>query len=421
MSTLDLLTKAGVQVKTAEALEETTVDQNDDAAVEAGQDDDVVALDENMTGPPPEEEAEALPTYTEADVAGMKMKDVQDLYTKLEAAGVFTVENWGSLKLAEKKKALVDRLTEQKAGDEEEKVVASTTTSGKTIAKPKADKETKLGVASAEADILAKTATEIENTADAVVANSRIYELESEAAFTDIRLGGYLSLVQTKQWFGDHSTFKAYVEAETSMEYRKALYLISIYNSLVEANVPWELAAPVGWSKLKDLATILTEDNAKAWLEKAAGITQAQLAADIAVYKKELAAGNTTTSSAPPSDSTVKQWAVKLHEDQKDTVEAAVDKAMKEGNTDSKAVALEYIATDYLASTGKKSGTAAKAGPIKAADAVKVIEVKDFFVELAKQAGPEKRVLVAKAVLEAFDAVFPEVDITAAFPEVEPA
>ena len=55
----------------------------------------------------------------------------------------------------------------------------------------------------------------------------------------------------------------------TGSQGRKARYLISIYDNLVTKMIPWEKVSHLGWTKLKDLAPVLTPENVDEWVAKA--------------------------------------------------------------------------------------------------------------------------------------------------------
>lgn len=404
MSTLDLLKKtSSITAATAKALEDTVGD------------DDIITLDGDgatIDAAPAAEVAEEVETVetvqlTPADIKKLKLKEVNDLAAKLDAGSL--PEDFDSQPLVAKKDILISLLTDEPADAPAavvEKVVAP-----KTIA-PKAEASVEV-----QGDFLALTVTQIENVKDAATAHKRIHDLGDRSARTDFELGGYLSVIQTKGWFGDHSTFKAFVEAETYLAYRKAMYLISIYTSLVEAEIPWLKVAHLGWTKLKDLVEVLTLENVDEWVAKAEGISYNQLKYEIESYLKAQAA----PADAPtvPADSIVSTLAFKVHDDQKETISLALDKAMKLGSTDVKAVALEYIANDFLASSSKapaKSAKAAEAAPLTAEAAAQAISAEDYFQALVNLAGLENRMVLAEALLTAFDATFPEIQLQVTFP-----
>ena len=73
-----------------------------------------------------------------------------------------------------------------------------------------------------------------------------------------------------------------------------------------------------------------------------------QLKEEVKVEREKLKAKENGEKVSDESAPIVKALTVKVHEDQKNLFEQAIKHAMEKGNTDSKAVALEYMATDFL-------------------------------------------------------------------------
>lgn len=208
-------------------------------------------------------------------------------------------------------------------------------------------------------------------------------------------LGGILSAIQNQGWYMDkgYENFRAYVENECSIQYRKAMYLISIYNGLVESGVAWAKVSELGWTKLKELAGILTPDNVDEWVGYAKEMTTLQLQEFI----KSKTAGAVAGGDAPvqadvveAAKKTVTTMTFKVHPDQKDTVKAALEKAKHETGTTVDTVALEHICLDFLSGTKLKNVPTLK--------------------ELMDGRSAEE-------VLEVFGEVFPDVVLEATLPE----
>lgn len=235
-------------------------------------------------------------------------------------------------------------------------------------------------------DMIQETATSIE-LIDAESAMKLIPELVNNIELSFFKVGGLLCRVQEEGWWKDtgHETFKAYLDAEHGLGYRKAMYLIDIYRHLVDSGVKWEQVKNVGWTKLRLIAPLLTQENVETWATRAEGMTTIQLEEYIKAMKNT-GEGSDTTSSSTTSDVSSKVF--KLHTDQREVIEAALDKCKHEKSTEHDNVALQYICEEYLnAASGKKS-TSKKVEP----------------AELFKNMGVE-------AVLAVFGEVFPDVDL----------
>lgn len=246
-----------------------------------------------------------------------------------------------------------------------------------------------------EKNALSDIGVEIENLSEED-AKALVGRLAEEVDQTFFKLGGVLSRILEHQWYKPYASFREYVEQEHDITYRTAMYWINIYTSLIEAEIPYDKVAGIGWSKLKELASILTADNVDEWVKKAKKLNVPQLANLIAQTKKEAAAGENegATPSSNAASNIISTKTFKLHADQKETVEAAIEKAKKEGNTDTDTVALEYICLQYLNAKPVKG----KAAPVTE----KVLK-------------DEIKKLGAESALEMVAELFPDVEIEANF------
>lgn len=253
--------------------------------------------------------------------------------------------------------------------------------------------DTSGGQSVAAEDLIVHTAHEIENLKEDK-AFKLVPQLLDSTALSDFKLGGVLSVIQAQGWYMDRGfeNFRAYVEGECGINYRKAMYLIAIYNGMVESKVAWDKVKHLGWTKLKELASILTVENVDEWVERAEAMTVIQLQEYIKSQSAGTAVGTGETAKNTSGDvKKVVTMTFKLHEDQKQTVREALDKARHELNTDVDTVALEHICIDFLGGQSKL----AKMPTLE---------------ELMKDKSAEE-------VLQAFGEIFPDVELTAELPE----
>ncbi len=151
-------------------------------------------------------------------------------------------------------------------------------------------------------DPLTCAAHEIENVSEAQ-AHRLAAEIAESSDFDAFRLGGLLARIHRERWYvgAGYADFRSYVEARHGFKLRKALYLASIYESVIDLGLTWQELRPVGWSKLKELVGIVDRDNAQAWLATAAadGMTVVKLHALVQEAKAgttgEGATGDRTT------------------------------------------------------------------------------------------------------------------------------
>lgn len=113
-------------------------------------------------------------------------------------------------------------------------------------------------------DPLTTAAHEIENICEAE-AHARVADIVETSGFDSFRLGGLLARIHREKWYvgAGHADFRAYVEQRHGFRLRKALYLVSIYESVIELGLGWQELQPVGWSKLKELVGVIDKHNAR--------------------------------------------------------------------------------------------------------------------------------------------------------------
>lgn len=234
-------------------------------------------------------------------------------------------------------------------------------------------------------NLIFDVATEIEHLSKTKALN-QAEKLAEDIEANYFKLGGLLKLISKEQWFEGFPSFEAFVLEKFGFAKRKADYLISIYTNLVDKQIPWEKVSHLGWTKLKDLAPVLTPENLDEWVAKAEKCTVMEL---LALLKAPATPGGSTSEKATTDVVTLK---FKLHAEQNAQVQAALAKAKGEMQTDYDNAALTAICTGYLANA---SGVPAPAP----------VDPKELF----KALGFEK-------VLEHFEQVFPEINLEVTVP-----
>lgn len=259
-------------------------------------------------------------------------------------------------------------------------------------------KTTKTTAAKKVEDLIVTVSHEVENLSrdDAY---SMAETLVDDGEFNNFKLGGVLARIYTEGWYTEegYEHFKDFVEAKFGIKRSKAMYLISIYNSLVESGVAWNDVKDVGWSKLKELAPILTKKNVKGWVKRASTMTVIQL---IAYIKEQAKKGETTGSTADETEAKkVSSLTFKLHEDQREVVNEALEKAKTESNSEYPAVALEAICMGYLA------------GPLKVQDP------NDLDLTSKETLKDVMSGFTWEDVLAVFEEIWPDVDLVVTEPD----
>ena len=242
------------------------------------------------------------------------------------------------------------------------------------------------GKQKATGNLIHDVAVEIENLTKTKALNQAA-QLSEDIEANYFKLGGVLKLILSQQWYDGFPSFDSFVLEKFGFQVRKAHYLIQIFTNLVDKQIPWENVSHLGWTKLKDLAPILTLENLEDWVKKASTPTTVM---ELQAMIKAQSGSNegATESSKTTSDSVLLKF--KLHNDQAEQVQTALAKAKGELTTDFDNVALAGICTGYLANaSGVNTQPSGE------------VDVKALFLSI----GYEK-------VLEAFDAAFPLIDMT---------
>lgn len=232
-------------------------------------------------------------------------------------------------------------------------------------------------------NLIADVAVEMENlskTKALHLASSLAEDIDTNS----FRLGGVLKVIFDHSWFEGFESFDAFVYERFGFKARKARYLMDIYTHLVDKQIPWEKVKHLGWTKLKDLAEVLTLENVDEWVAKAEQATVLELQAML----KAKPEGEALEGGKTSSDVVTKKFQLKA--DQLEVVNAAINKAKAEGGTEFDNVALELICAAYLG------------GSIQVA--------KPDLKAVIKEAGWQP-------TLETFSEVYPEIDIDVKVPE----
>jgi len=162
------------------------------------------------------------------------------------------------------------------------------------------------------------------------------------------KMGGVLKLINDNSWFEGFESFDDFVFEKYGFQGRKARYLVSIYDNLVTKQIPWEKVSHLGWTKLKDLAVILTPENVDEWVAKAEKVTVLELQALLKAGQPD----GTGDKTAKTSDDVIKM-VFKFKTDQADVVQQALAKAKGELHTEFDTVALENVCAGYLGGTSQ--------------------------------------------------------------------
>lgn len=245
---------------------------------------------------------------------------------------------------------------------------------------------------------------------DANQSRTNLQEAEYRMEFEHIRIGALLAHIQSSQHYITlgYDNMREFLAAETALDYRKGTYLISNYARVRDLGIPADALKGVTWSALRHVVPILTDKNYKKWLDAARSNTHVKLIEQVAKEKaKQQGALPAPTDEGGDEGPQPITKAFNVFPDQDVTIKAAIEKAKGQANVDSNGAALEVIAAAYTGAPVSDS-TVGLAHPDLSEEGFKTM-----FSKLKAEGGNDALV----PILNAIDAVWSEVDITAAFPE----
>ena len=141
----------------------------------------------------------------------------------------------------------------------------------------------------------------------------------------------------TKKWgyVSGKSGFEEFINSELDISYRKARYLIDIKEKVNELGLNRDRLLRIGWTKLKDLVTVINDDNCDEWLSKAEDMTTREVTDAIRVSKGK------------KIDESIKMT-IKMDETESSIIEEALNTASEMLENKNKTVALTMICQEWM-------------------------------------------------------------------------
>ncbi len=189
-------------------------------------------------------------------------------------------------------------------------------------------------------NLIADVAAEVEK-AGKDQALARLNELAMNIEENYFRIGGLLLRIKEegekdKNWLDGHDSIVAFAHEKYGYGQAKTYELMRVYETLVTKQIPGSVIGILGWTKLRLLSGVLTQQNLNEWIERAKPLTVRELEA-VLKAKPENEGGTVNTT-----DEMVK---VKLNfkADQWKMVVEALSRAKAEFGVDNDAAALTAI------------------------------------------------------------------------------
>lgn len=164
-----------------------------------------------------------------------------------------------------------------------------------------------------------------------------------DSLFLDLAKG--LSEIYHKEYYVDwgYKTFESYVIGELDYSYRKAKYLVEVWDHVKNTELDISRIEAVGWTKMSNIARIMNDDNAELWLEKAEKLT----VRDLNVEVKQV-----IDSSIPDTRPKVTYMKFRLDSVDASIINEAITESSRINDTPDVALALAQICDEWLLSKG---------------------------------------------------------------------
>ncbi len=143
-----------------------------------------------------------------------------------------------------------------------------------------------------------------------------------------------------KKW--GFKSFEEYVEKELKLDAREVRYWKAIYKTFIlTLGMDGERLKGMHWSKLRYLVPVVNAKNVETWLARAEKLTQTQL---------EEAVGEARAGREPDDDVKMDRFKCPVTEDEKRTIEAALEAAKKIAPTGNERLGhlLEMVCLDFM-------------------------------------------------------------------------
>jgi hypothetical protein len=159
-----------------------------------------------------------------------------------------------------------------------------------------------------------------------------------------------------------YATWEDYCNKELTTHYRKAMNLVEIWDKVKSLNLPHDKVVQLGWTKMKDIASVITEKNAKQWLAKAEKMTSRELTEAVRTVRKK----DTSGTEVP----TITTMTFRMSEAEASVITDAIEVAKRLCGSDNAVVALEMVCQDWMEAKGQQPERAKLEDTVKYLEAV---------------------------------------------------
>lgn len=139
------------------------------------------------------------------------------------------------------------------------------------------------------------------------------------------------------------SNFEAYCDMELDFQYRKAKYLVEIWDKVKSFNIDQKRLEAIGWTKLRELVKVMDAENVEEWLGRAESSSYRELHTTIST--------RVGSGEAPDQITTFK---LRMDAGEAAIIIEALDaaKSMLSGDKENTTLALQMICQDWMEAHG---------------------------------------------------------------------
>ena len=197
--------------------------------------------------------------------------------------------------------------------------------------------------------------TQTKNPAKTIIDSLIKLDAQADAVFVDMAA----ALYQAKKFdahasagfANDHAGFVSFCDDKLKCGYRKAQYLINIWEKALELGIDKDTMEVIGWGKMKELVSVITTENSATLLKVAQEKTLKQLLEYIQNLKKAKRESKVVDGVNSSSVDTVK-YTFLIDARDNDTVHSALEEAKNRMETSNAAEAFVTICQDWMSLGG---------------------------------------------------------------------
>jgi len=180
----------------------------------------------------------------------------------------------------------------------------------------------------------------------AEIVRAEIHEVNRQVEAEYLTLAQLLNEAYHREYFIEwgFEDWRSYTEDELGVQYRKAMYFVDVWDVVKKLNLPTAQVEKLGWTKMKDLTRVMTEKNAKDWLEKAKKMTTREITEEVRDTRKR----ETGKATGPE---TIKLSLI-MGEDEGNIILDAIAESKKLCDSENEVVALGLVCQDWLEMKG---------------------------------------------------------------------